>query len=91
MTERTTIRLPQDLLSRAKRKAVAEHRTLTALIEEGLRLIVSERPNGIKTKRSLPRISKATGGVMPGIDLADSSMLQALDDLDYILKLNKIK
>ena len=39
MNERTTVRLPAELLKRAKRKAVAEGRTLTALIEEGLRLL----------------------------------------------------
>lgn len=57
MTERTTIRLPQELLSRAKRKAVAEHRTLTSLIEERLRLLVSEHPKGIKT--SVPCLGSA--------------------------------
>ena len=42
MIERTTVRLPRDLLARAKRKAIAEKRTLTSLIEEGLRLVVSD-------------------------------------------------
>ena len=41
--ERTTVRLPQDLLKRAKRKAAAEGRTLTSLIEDGLRMVVSDR------------------------------------------------
>ena len=36
MTERTTVRLPEDLLNRARRKAVAEGRTLTSLIQDGL-------------------------------------------------------
>jgi len=31
---RTTVRLPDDLLLRAKRKAAEEGRTLTSLIEE---------------------------------------------------------
>ncbi len=43
MNERTTVRLPKELLRRAKRKAADEGRTLTALIEEGLRRVVSER------------------------------------------------
>ena len=34
------VRLPKDLLKRARRKAAAEGRTLTSLIEEGLRLVV---------------------------------------------------
>ncbi len=37
MAERMTVRLPAELLRRAKRKAAAEGRSLTALIEDGLR------------------------------------------------------
>ena len=40
MIERTTVRLPSELLKRAKRMAAAEGRTLTSLIEDGLRLMV---------------------------------------------------
>ena len=39
--QRTTVRLPKELLRLAKRKAAEEGRTLTALIEEGLRREVS--------------------------------------------------
>ena len=46
MAERTTIRLPEDLVRRAKRKAAAEGRSLTALIEEGLRRVLNERDLG---------------------------------------------
>jgi hypothetical protein len=87
MTERTTVRLPEDLLHRAKRKAAAEGRTLTSLIEDGLRLIVTEKQKIPKTKRALPRISKATGGAMPGIEFTDSAMLQEIDDLDDIRRI----
>lgn len=51
MTERTTIRLPEDLIARAKRKAAAEGRTLTSLIEDGLRLVTTEDRKPGKTKR----------------------------------------
>src|SRR5271166_2616465 len=74
MAERTTVRLPEDLLNRARRKAAAERRTLTSLIEDGLRLVVSEDRKPPKTKRVLPRISKARGGPMPGIELAENSV-----------------
>lgn len=80
MPERTTVRLPQDLLRRAKRKAAAEGRTLTALIAEGLRIVTAER-RASRPRRTMPRVSKAGGGTLPGIDLADSSALQELDDL----------
>jgi hypothetical protein len=89
MTERTTVRLPEDLLHRAKRKAVAEGRTLTSLIEDSLRLIVTEKKKVAKTKRALPRISKATGGAMPGIEFTDSAMLQEIDDLDDVRRINR--
>ena len=84
MIERTTIRLPDDLLNRAKRKAAAEGRTLTSLIEEGLRQVVAEQRGSKKTKRVLPPISKASGGPMPGIDLIRSSALQEMDDLERV-------
>src|SRR5262245_7865578 len=72
MFERTTVRLPKDLLARAKRKAAAEGRTLTSLIEDGLRLVVESR-KAWEAKRVLPPVSKASGGPMPGIDLTDLS------------------
>jgi hypothetical protein len=82
MAERTTVRLPEDLIRRAKRKAAEEGRSLTALIEDGLRRVLSERPPGAKAGRvSLP-VSSASGGLMPGIDLNDTAALQEMDDLD---------
>jgi len=91
MPERTTVRLPEDLLNRARRKAAAEGRTLTSLIEDGLRLIVTDNRKRTKGRRVLPRISKATGGPMPGIELTDLSMLQEIDDLDYIRRIRDLK
>jgi hypothetical protein len=82
MPERTTVRLPPELLSRAKRKAAAQGRTLTSLIEDGLRLVVAgtakQRPD-----RVMPRVSKARGGLMPGVDLSDPASLQDIDDQEY--------
>jgi hypothetical protein len=91
MTERTTVRLPEDLLNRARRKAAAEGRTLTSLIEDGLRLIVTENRKGTKGERVLPRISKATGGTLPEIELTDLSNFQEIDDLDYIRRMKNFK
>ncbi len=90
MAERTTVRLPEELIKRAKRKAAAEGRTLTALIEEGLRLVVSNKP-GDKAKRVLPRISTASGGARPGIDISNSAALQEMDDLEYIERMKHFK
>lgn len=80
MPERTTVRLPEDLVRRAKRKAAAEGRSLTALIADGLRRVLNERTAGSQ-RRVLPPVSTATGGLMPGIDLSDSASLQELDDV----------
>lgn len=91
MNERTTVRLPKDLLNRAKRKAAAEGRTLTALMEEGLRLVVAENRKGAKGKRVMPRVSTATGGPMPGIDISDFSALQEMDDLEYVERMKHLK
>jgi hypothetical protein len=91
MIERTTVRLPTDLLNRAKRKAAAERRTLTSLIEDGLRLVVAESGKVVKRKRVLPPVSKATGGPMPGIDLTDLSALAETDDLDAVQRMQRFK
>ena len=91
MHKRTTIRLPADLLNRAKRKAAAEGRTLTSLIEDGLRLVIAENRKAAKGKRVMPPVSTATGGPMPGIDLTDFSALQEMDDLEYVERMKHFK
>jgi hypothetical protein len=89
MIERTTVRLPRELLSRAKRKAVAERRTLTSLIEEGLRLVVSDKAKPAPDKRILPRLSTAKGPPLPGIDISNSAALQEMEDIEYVERLKK--
>jgi hypothetical protein len=91
MTERTTVRLPQDLLRRAKRKAATEGRTLTSLIEEGLQLVVAEKRGEAKPKRVLPPVSTATGGPMPGVDYQSFSALQEMEDLEYVERMKHFK
>jgi hypothetical protein len=86
MHERTTVRLPEDLIRQAKRKAAAEGRTLTALIEDGLRRVLSER-GAAGRRRTLPPVSAARGGLMPGIDLDDSAALQETGDLEAARRL----
>ena len=87
MNERTTVRLPTELLRRAKRKAAAEGRTLTSLIEDGLRRVVSEDRQKPKKPRGPVPVSSATGGPQPGIDISDSAALQEMEDLEYIERL----
>ena len=72
---RTTIRINENLLKRAKKLAANEGRTLTSLVEDGLALILT-KPKAKRRERVELPISKATGGVMPGIDLNRSSDLE---------------
>jgi hypothetical protein len=89
MTGRTTVRLPEDLLARAKRKAAAEGRTVTSLVEEGLRLVTDESRRAAKAKRVLPPISKATGGFK--VDLTSFSALQEIEDAEYVEQMKPTK
>jgi len=91
MAERTTVRLPEDLVARAKRRATAEGRTLTSLIEDGLRLVTAENRTPAEAKRVLPRVSKATGGLRPGVDLTRFSDIQGLDDLEYMERMKLLE
>jgi len=72
---RTTIRIRDDLLKRAKKRAADEGRTLTSLVEDGLMLILAKPKANRRERVELP-ISKATGGVLPGIDLNRTSELE---------------
>ena len=90
MTERTTVRLPDELLGRARRKAAAEGRTLTSLIEEGLRRVLDDAARRQAATRVMPRVSKAKGGLMPGLSREHlSSLVQELEDLDYAERLKR--
>jgi hypothetical protein len=91
MNERTTVRLPEELLNRAKRKAAAEGRTLTSLIEDGLRLVVAGSKKAEKKKGGPIPVSKATGGPMPGVDITRFSALQEMDDLEYVERMKHFK
>ena len=75
MLLRTTVRIKDDLLKRAKKRATDEGRTLTSLIEDGLALILAKPKAKMRARVELP-ISKASGGALPGIDLNQSSPLE---------------
>lgn len=76
---RTTVRLDDTLLARAKEHAARERRTLTSLIEEGLTVVIEKRARQPRERVVLP-VSKAGGGVRPGVDLNNNAVL--LDLLD---------
>jgi hypothetical protein len=86
---RTTVRLDDNLLKRAKIKAAAEGRTLTDLIEEGLRIVLVRKSGARRPDRILPRTSKAKGGLRPGVDLTKFSDYQEMEDLEYLERMKK--
>jgi len=74
---RTTIRLRDDLLKRAKKRAAEEHRTLTSVVEEGVFLVLAKPATKSRDRIELP-VSRASGGVLPGVDLNRSTEIEAL-------------
>lgn len=88
--ERTTVRLPPDLLDRARQKAREEGRTLTSLIEQGLREVIAQRPPQPEAERKLPRVSSAAGGLMPGFTWENLvKEVQEMEDQDYVERMKK--
>jgi hypothetical protein len=77
---RTTVRLSDELLARTKQEARRRGETLTSLLERGLRLAVSGAHTRARAARVTLPTSKATGGVLPGVTLDNTSRL--LDRLD---------
>jgi hypothetical protein len=71
---RTTVRLEERLLDEAKREAARRGETLTALIEEDLRLSLAQSRLRKRKPVKLP-VSDAKGGPYPGIDLTNSAAL----------------
>jgi hypothetical protein len=80
---RTTVRLEENLLERARQEAERRGVTLTSLIEQGLQLAL-RRPlkRSERSMTSLPEC-RAGGGIRVGVDLNDSaSLLDRLEDRD---------
>lgn len=71
---RTTVRLDDDLLARAKQVAAATERTLNDVIEDALRQALAR--TGDAVVRPPADLTTFRGkGVQPGIDLDDSAAL----------------
>jgi hypothetical protein len=75
---RTTVDLPDELLTQARRRAADEGTTLTALLADGLRLRLT-RQVPPSARRPLP-VSRNGGGMQPWIDPgSNASLLDAAD------------
>jgi hypothetical protein len=73
---RTTIDIWDSLLIQAKRLAAEERSSLRALVEDGLRLVISSRrkkPASSRRRSKLPVCD--AGRLLPGINLNDTSTL----------------
>jgi Arc/MetJ family transcription regulator len=71
---RTTIRLDDDLLAKAKRHASDNGTTLTAVIEQSLRATLAHR-HSTAPKKVIRLKTAGVGGTLAGVDLDDSASL----------------
>jgi len=67
---RTTVDIPDELLIRAKKRAVELRKPLRALIEEGLRACLAAKPKPAKASGRIDWVV-AQGGIPEGLDIAD--------------------
>jgi plasmid stability protein len=75
---RTTIRLDDDLLARAKELAARTGRSLTGVIEDALRAALAQSRARRAERVALPTFG--SGGTLGGVDLDDSaSLLDAME------------
>jgi len=76
---RTTINLPDDLILQAKKAALEADTTLTEIIANALReALAKRRPK--RAKHDFKINASGNGGLLPGVDLDDTSAL--LDIMD---------
>ena len=78
---KTTLDINDELLTKAKELSARERKSLTALIEEGLRLrLRPPRRKARASSRVLP-VFRGKGGLVPGVNpRSNRSMLEAADD-----------
>ena len=65
---RTTVRLDDELLAEAKRYAARTGRTLTSLIDEGLREVLARGERRAPAKR-VELLTGGEGGLRPGVKI----------------------
>lgn len=76
---RTTMRLDDDLLARAKKFAIDTDRTLTQVVEDALRMALAQR--GSKVARKAVKLHTCGGkGLQAGVDLNSNAALADLMD-----------
>jgi hypothetical protein len=83
---RTTINLPDDLILQAKKAALDADTTLTEIIANALREALARRRQK-KANSEFKIIASGSGGVLPGVDLDNTSEL--LDIMDGLRDPNR--
>ncbi|HYW30173.1 MAG TPA: ribbon-helix-helix domain-containing protein [Gemmatimonas sp.] len=73
---RTTVRLPDELMRAAKRRAQQTGRTLTQLLEDALRAELQRSSRAHRVPEPLPVYGG--NGLQPGVDLSDGDALEEL-------------
>ncbi|OGL11913.1 MAG: hypothetical protein A3I14_07315 [Candidatus Rokubacteria bacterium RIFCSPLOWO2_02_FULL_73_56] len=81
---RTTINLPDDLLSRLKKLAAESGTTMTAIIHDALRDALARRKRTSRARR-VELTTFGSGGLQPGVDLDDSAALLDLSQPPDVL------
>lgn len=78
---RTTISMNDELLRQAKLRAAETHRTLTAVIEDAVRMALQQKPVPGPYPVRVP--TSGSGGLKAGITLDDTSaVMDRMDGLD---------
>ena len=77
---RTTISMTEALYRRAKARAAERGQTVSALVEDAVRVALESRPVETGTARPLPVFGGS--GVMPGVELTDNAAMRQLMDGD---------
>jgi hypothetical protein len=77
---RTTVDLPDDLLSEAKERAVREGRSLSDVVGDAVRSSFARTATAVREAVELPTFDG--DGLQPGVDLDDSAALSDLMDRD---------
>lgn len=75
---RTTVTIDDRLLQQAKLAAAQSGRTLSDLVDDGLRLLLARRTPRSNEALTLPTFGGS--GVLPGVDLEDKEGLASLLD-----------
>jgi hypothetical protein len=76
---RTTIRLDDRLLADAKKLAIDTGRTFTEVVEDALRLALSQRSQK-PSRKPFKLHTCGGGGLQPGVDLSNNAALADLMD-----------